>query len=510
MNLNEQLPRDLYKAYTTCNAYASQNRPSINHFEDFEAIERSGSPSIKYGNATYEVISADEALRYVKENKSNIENLRILIKNVRGDISLVEYEVRNNGSVYAIYGDSSYSVDVENSDKKYKNIRYVPWKTVIKNAYKIYKTNEYEITSNDSSTGFKNLSMSRIDRLPDTLDPTDDPHKPFAKMTKNPMYVNIDQINATHPNKRLSINMRTSGYRHNNLSLRDKQFSDVDRLGNDADGTKPLDTVDRLLTLKSTYDKALRDYTIARKALKALERDKDLYDDDEYESRKSRLNQIVNYELDECRQAAVAYRSTKQIITGYFDDKSIEVNQKIKNYVAKSEKLTTDMYNDIQKIQDIKNRPYFAKLMYSRKRNLLDLAKEISDKYNDIKKRISEINRELNYQISENDLDNIVDIIDKLDINDSSYDEIKNKLNEISTIYNEWKSKLSELNISRKDLMDKANDRLAQLIDEYNNLEDEYKQLKPKYAAAKAAKAAKNKEPELDKNLDNIVDFTED
>lgn len=70
------------------------------------------------------MISAAEAIELVKQDKHNLQKLRLLFPNDE----LLEYEVRDNGAVYAIYGnpDRRVSMNVGDEVKEYKNMRYVP------------------------------------------------------------------------------------------------------------------------------------------------------------------------------------------------------------------------------------------------------------------------------------------------------------------------------------------------------------------------------------------------
>ena len=77
-------------------------------------------------------------LEWLKNNKEEIQNLRIIFEG-----NLVEYEVRDNGSIYAIYR-SLEPITLEGID--YKNVGYAPWKRVIQAAEKIYWTDEYDIS----------------------------------------------------------------------------------------------------------------------------------------------------------------------------------------------------------------------------------------------------------------------------------------------------------------------------------------------------------------------------
>lgn len=56
---------------------------------------------------------------------------------------MIEYEVRDNGSVYCIYGNRDHEF-IADDGKRYKNIAFAPFKKVIEVADKIYLTNEYD------------------------------------------------------------------------------------------------------------------------------------------------------------------------------------------------------------------------------------------------------------------------------------------------------------------------------------------------------------------------------
>jgi len=172
-SINENIPRDLRMLYNV-QPYNSQRNPSTQHQELFYNDRR--SKLYDYGKAIYRVISAAEAIQMVKNNKEDVQNLRIIFAG-----SLVEYEVRDNGTIYAIYRDSN-AIDL--NDKTYKNIGYAPWRQVIEAADKIYWTDEYS----------KKLSTAEIEKrnakkatkvIYKGLTPTDigyDEHKPYNNL----------------------------------------------------------------------------------------------------------------------------------------------------------------------------------------------------------------------------------------------------------------------------------------------------------------------------------------
>ena len=107
----------LKKYYDAATGYESQRNPQTYHGELSNPTRR--AVRYDYGKANYDEISAEEAIRLVKQDKHNIQKLRIIYR-LDDASSLVEYEVRDNGSVYAIYGSAD---PVTIDGKNYKNIR---------------------------------------------------------------------------------------------------------------------------------------------------------------------------------------------------------------------------------------------------------------------------------------------------------------------------------------------------------------------------------------------------
>ena len=142
-NLCENIPYDLAKAYRRAKRNVtqsdSQRHPQTRHGELDNADSRRRSIVYDYGKADYEEITPEEAVDLVKRDKHNIESFRIIYK---GD--LVEYEVRDNGSIYCIYSNRDNSFTSQDG-KYYKNIAFAPYKKVLEVADKIYKTNEYDL-----------------------------------------------------------------------------------------------------------------------------------------------------------------------------------------------------------------------------------------------------------------------------------------------------------------------------------------------------------------------------
>lgn len=230
--LDENIPRDLFNVYLT-EPYESQRNPETKHQELHSKSRR--NRLYDYGKAQYKVITPEEAIQMVKNNKQEVQNLRIIFNS-----SLVEYEVRDNGNIYAIYR-SSYPVTI--GDKTFKNIGYAPWKAVLYAADKIYWTDEYE----------RKLSPEEI-------------NKRAEKQTKRTIYKGI------RPGDK--------GY---------NPHAPYDNLvqGDTITTAAVPDTGAHL-----GRDRYHIEYTLARKALRNLEANKELYDDDEYNKLKTNFENI--------------------------------------------------------------------------------------------------------------------------------------------------------------------------------------------------------------------------
>jgi len=294
--LDENIPRDLYQAYDMT-PYDSQRNPLTRHYE----VQRGRrTATYDYGKAKYKVISPDDAIRLVKQNKNEVQNLRILYNG-----KLVEYEVRDNGAIYAIYR----SLDpVTINGKNYKNIGYAPWQAVIRAADKIYWTDEYS----------KLLSPERIDKRKDKYalrtmyrairpgEPGYDPHTPYTNIVRG-------------------------------TKIQTKAVPDTGDHAN-IDGQ-----------VKEKYI----NYDLARKALRKLELEKDSYDEEEYQELKAKFEQIKNNALREYEDALKQkrIRDTKKV-------KEIPLfvhnfHNKILAYTRQIQKALSDSYRLKQRLDKL-------------------------------------------------------------------------------------------------------------------------------------------------------------
>lgn len=104
----------------------------------------------------------------VKRDRESVINLRLLYRG-----TLVEFEVRSNNSIYAIYGPGGTDQPVtitnpDGSSREYPNLRFVPFNKMLDIADKIYVTDEYEhpISDEKSASRLEKNKEIKIDYSP--------------------------------------------------------------------------------------------------------------------------------------------------------------------------------------------------------------------------------------------------------------------------------------------------------------------------------------------------------
>lgn len=286
--LDENIPRDLLALYRRSTPYTSQRNPSTQHGELRLASRR--SKAYDYGKAEYRIISADDAIQRVKNNKEEVQNLRIIFDN-----DLVEYELRDNGSIYAIYRSGDRVVL---NDKVYKNVGYAPWRQVIRNAEKIYWTDEYS----------RKLSPEELAQRAE-------------KNSQRVMYKGLTPQDARYD----------SHAPHRNLMMGD---TIVRHAVPDTGEHKKDDQIKALYT----------EYDLARKALKKLEAEKDAYDEEEYVELKAKFEEIKKGSLKDYNDALAKKRlaDTKTIKEISFE--THKFNQRLAEYTRAIEAALTRSY----------------------------------------------------------------------------------------------------------------------------------------------------------------------
>lgn len=448
--IDENLPRDLAAAYKSSTAYDSQRNPLTQHRE-INNNKRRRYVKYDYGKSSYEPITPDAAIQLVKDNKYNIQKLRIIY-----DGELVEFEVRDNGGIYSIYGNTSKEVVVD--DKTYKNIRYVPWRKVLQNADKIYLTDEYDhLIYDDPATQVRrdnNSEIIRLGSIPHKDTPGFDPHKPFNNFKLSEIELPQQFDSGAH-----DIDRRYRDFASKDL----QQF---------------IEAIKEMKTLYTGYD-------LARRYLKKLISEKDDYEEDDYERLLTKANNAVQDRLTAYNVIAKKVSNLKSKIVTNVDTTTASINRKIQEYLRKLQDLLDKGYSLKQQFDDLLVRNVNKDLDsdYEGKR----LRKQIEQNLKSIKQVQKELEdmRDENASETPNDPPAILDLAARVDADLNRLDEIKNMY------INRQLKKFKEIE-----------DELAQI-------DRDLAILKPKAAARKAAKAAKNRTPELDPALADIVQFTD-
>lgn len=96
--IDEKLPRDLAQIYIKRTYKNASHHGNARSSSQGSSMQGRRSALFDYQNATYDVISADEAMARVRANKADADKIRALY----GD-DYLEVELRNNGKIYPLH-----------------------------------------------------------------------------------------------------------------------------------------------------------------------------------------------------------------------------------------------------------------------------------------------------------------------------------------------------------------------------------------------------------------------
>lgn len=486
--LDENLPRDLAKAYQRAELHSSQRHPNYSHNEVNGGGTRR-AVKYDYGNSTYELKSAEEAISIIKANKQECHNFRIIINN-----DLVEFEVRDNGSIYPIYG-SSDSVDIEG--KHYKNIRYVNWKVILQNADKIYYTDEYDHPISDEILD-RRKNNSKLKALYHGIGPDDpayDPHKPHDNMKQKVDFAASEPDTGDHRiSRRLAMN---------NL------WTDTDTIygAHSSSFRAKRDTYTKAYAeaQENKHDVYIR-LNNARKALKKLEAEKADLDQEDYEEKKEAFEKKLKEYQEKYRIVAKQCADEKSKIVKFIDERSEESNRILLDYTQDIQRILTRSYEIKRDYESLKTR-VLTKKGYPAENDpiIQDNIKRINKAYDSIDryiKKLTEIQKEIDeYRNASLEINAESDLYDPSKVS-SAEDEIR----QISQEIKEQSDIIEE--ISKLQVVGQIK-KLKAYEDELKELNQEISVLRPKAAAKKAANQAKQRTPELDPSLADIIEFTD-
>lgn len=304
IELDEALPRDLAQAYINSSHQANQRHPwgGQNHLSNNSYYR--GEAAIDFANATYTVITPQQAVEYLGMNvtvvpsdendensKYNIStrisganraafnqklcNLRFLIDN-----QVIEYDVHDGSNVLyqpfycnipsTKFGRYPYfKAGSRTTTNSYYAVKYSDLYTIIQIADKIYLTNEYEVRRTNHRSDVR--QDIRIPGVEDTV-----------KIIPGNLW---DTGNHSHPRVRYSA---ANIYSHSH----DDAFN------------KTIDEYNEYIMKKSSL---YNSYNVLRRAVKNLEKNSDAYDEDEY-------NEIHDHYTQEYQKIVKRYNLLSQQI----------------------------------------------------------------------------------------------------------------------------------------------------------------------------------------------------
>lgn len=458
----------LKKYYDAATGYESQRNPHTFHGELSNPSRR--VVRYDYGKANYDEISAEEAIRLVKQDKHNIQKLRIIYR-LADKSSLVEYEVRDNGSVYAIYG-SSDSVTIDG--KTYKNIRYAPWKKVLENADLIYITDEYDkYLDADPEVAKARADRNKYAQLPlhaDRTSPDFDPHNTYAN-TYHAGHTN----NWDKPGRYAQLNVDTGAH---NIESRYQPVV--------AASIKPY------LDAQAEVSKLYQQLDRYRRALRKLEGDREFLDEEEYNKKKDRWTASYNNTLKIYRESIAEMKKIETKVEKEIDKRSAEFAEKLRSNIYDYDAALKRGFELQSKIQNLKS------ILVG------DLATQTQTGSYDLRtasRRLSQAARDL--LAAKTALEGV---LTQFNENTELIASSENAVAGAAETFNTALDAVEQLKLAE---LDKNLASIDQVAQELRDIDVKLAELRPKAAAAKAARAAKNKAAELDPDLADILDFSD-
>lgn len=311
--LDENIPRDLLAAYRN-SKHKSSDTYSAFHTELGSSNASRRLINYDYGNSEYKEISADKALQLIKNNPSDVNQLRVLY-----DGDLIEWEYKGDGKFYCLYGDSTKPVII--NGKNYRNIRYLNPRQLLPYADKIYWTDEYSHPITPDSDKGKDREEKEATNIlytiPNIRNSNDTPYD-FISVEKswgNRNNTDYYDDYKDDPDDSFKDRFRIS-YKDNNSDAIKKG-----KVVRDTGNHNHSILYDENIELNNTFKEKERTYKIynnTRKALIELRKNKDLYDDEEYEQLEYDLKDDLQASLKNYQNAYNEFiKAKKNLVDGY-------------------------------------------------------------------------------------------------------------------------------------------------------------------------------------------------
>ena len=458
----------LKQFYDRATGYESHKNPNTEHQELRNPSRR--SVKYDYGKANYEEISAEEAIRLVKQDKNNIQNLRIIYR-LNDPGSLVEYEVRNNGSVYAIYGSPN---EITIGDKTYKNIRYAPWKKVLENADLIYLTDEYDrYLDADPEVAKARADRNNFVQLPLPADRNADNFDPHN------IYVNAYSNGSTQP--------YGAPARYAQLNI-DTGAHDVAKRFNPTVAATLQPYINAKRDVKAMYDELDRH----RRALRKLEVDKDELDEDEYLRKKELWTDAYNSKLKVYRDYLMDLHKIEAKVEKAIDAKSAAFVEKLRMNILEYSRALKQGFELSEKIGRLK-----ATLTG-------DLATAADTGDSELRRAASALQSSAQGLLdAKRALQDIINSGDTYKVTDA-----ENRVMALAISFDEKLKAVDQIKSER--LLKKYLEDINTIAEKLKEIDVKLAELRPKTAAAANARAAKNRQVELEPDVANLIDFVDD
>ena len=501
--LDENIPFDLARAYQHSNRAERgiQNHPESSHRE-VGLNSRRRNVKYDYARSNYEEISKDEARDMLRRDRNSIENLRFIING-----QVVEYEIRTGNRLYQAYwvdipsqllADKGLEILDKNgnptTDSRYA-IRYGDLNTIIELADKIYKTDEYEhLITPETKTGKKIRRIKKDEQGNPILNPLlDKEGNPVLDKEGNPIQqYSYEIVDDTIYNRRargsksqyLKVERGNDDPNYQPHQPLSNYFTKYVTIDNPDTGRHDLSEIGIMSTAAregyQNKQKAFKRYDYLRSALNKLEKEHELYDEDEYEELHAKYESAKNTAYAEYLDAVNNLKRIK-------DETFVVFNEVIQNYHKRMEDQLRSLQKHTTTIFNLGNELSRVQLEPAKSMRVDSLKNELKDLTNDIKKK-EEDKLKL--------LQNLEDLKQKIESNQVSIEDGLNKLIAL-----------------RKNLDEVSDEAIKQKFDRIKQIEQEIEASKAELAKAfprRYSKEVVKKSKEVDPSIQDVITFGDD
>ena len=415
IELDEKIPRDLANIYKSKDV----STPNSNNYNRSRTNRRDMSRRRRspydFENASYEIIDAEEALRRVKNNKADVNKIRAIYGS-----ELLECELRTNGKIYPlIIPQNIYEYTELNIDQvRHKVQSMTGLLQVLSSADKIYWTDEYEhlIDDNSAIAQKRKQNSTTINRA----------HLPNNEAERNVLASSGPYVHNYHvtdnPRDETSVNVAGDTYYQANSN-----FPDTLRYwGNDAFDTgshgypasfnyyhSARDHINKYAAAWEQKNTSYKKYTLSRKALNHLIKNREYYDDGDYTYLYDEMSHKIKEAYDQYKEdydnfikakknfLTYSSENTKKLDTIY--KKAIMRISVLKNILEKKETELKKLYDDLrvarnksivddESYQEVINTIKTLESAINLTQNSIETKKQSIENY---KQKIAELEREI-------------------------------------------------------------------------------------------------------------------